>query len=287
MILEKDEKGNTISSCKDCIFAVYHQSTAWHRIQTGCKFSRVEKFRERGTPVDWINGDAVSHHQIHTFCNNIRDESWRQNQHTQDLDFLAWKVSKDNEVRWSPVIWAGYLPNEIRCYSTKDCILNIMDSICSILDQKIPPQQIVISIDCEIDFVELISEIKSWYKETGSLVPLFFNRVLSSDYERQVIDSGLTKITSTYYVAIRAGTELPEDFIEKVNIAINTELKMVAVVHNEDKSILMVSTLLHKSLNGNVLGESDEGSASFLEEKLKIINGETGILEMGDLYANS
>jgi len=283
MILEKDENGNTISSCKDCVFGIYHQSTPYHRIQTGCKFSRVEKFRERGTLVDWVNGDAVSHHQIHTFCSNIRDKSWQSQQHTQDLDFLAWKVSKDNEVRWSPVIWVTEA--EIQGTSLqRSVILSVSDTISSVLAQKIPPQQIVISIDAKIDFVELISEIKSWYKETGSLVPLFFNRVLSSDYERQVIDSGLTKVTSTYYVAIRAGTELPEDFIEKVNSAINTELKMVAVVHNDDKSILMVSTLLHKNLNGNVLGESDEGSASFLEEKLHIINGDTGILSMEKLY---
>lgn len=275
MILEKDSDGKTISSCRDCIFAIYHQSKEWYKIQTGCKFSRVEKFRERGTSVDWVNTDAVSHHQIHTFCNNIRDKSWQQSQHTQDLDFLAWKVSKDNEVRWSPVVWLTDSENHIE---------NIKTSIKSVLTQKIPPQQIVVSVDCKLDFVELISEIKSWYKETGSLVPLFFNRVLSSDYERQVIDSGLTKVTSTYYVAIRAGTELPEDFIEKVNSAINTELKMVAVVHNEDKSTLMVSTLLHKSLNGNVLGESDEDSASFLEEKLRIINGDTGILGMDELY---
>ena len=68
------------TTCKHCIWAEYASGT-----QTGCKFNRIEKFKERGVGVKLnidtedsglIESMSRNHYTVERFCNACRDQNW-------------------------------------------------------------------------------------------------------------------------------------------------------------------------------------------------------------------
>src|SRR3990167_8272488 len=150
MILEKDEDGFIISRCRECVFGQFTQDQPWHKTQTGCLFDRVDKFKNRGTNVQWVEGDAVSANEVHVFCNCIRSQPWLD-EHKINLEAGMEKVRKDNTINWSGVV-----------YSYSNNIQDIKNSVLSLSKSKIKPEKIMVSIfNSEIDYVELISSIRA------------------------------------------------------------------------------------------------------------------------------
>jgi len=265
MILEKDENGFFISKCKDCIFGDFYQDQPWHKEQVGCKLNRIDKFKERGTLVEFKEGDAVDSYEIHTFCNAIRDQEWLDEHKFSNLEDAKEQVSKDNELKYTCVIYS----------EEGDCIEKVRTSLNSVLKQDISPEKIIIAIHSDtLDYPKLITEIRSTYI---SNVPLSFSRVLEYRYPRYLIDFSLLNIKSTYYLAVLAGSILEDGLVSKVNNMIE-DCKMVSIAKNLDSSILLVSKRLHDELGGNSMGilTKDETESKYfnIEDKLVAINNE-------------
>lgn len=266
MILEKDEDGLLISPCRECIFATFEQTQPWHKKQTGCLFDRVEKFKERGTRVEWRDGDAVSSYEIHTFCNNLRGLEWLKEQDSKDLSKAMDQCYEDNKLQYLAIIYSKNI----------ECIEEIKQSLNDILKQEILPQKIIISTyNKELDYPRLITEVRSSY---DSKIPLSFSRVLEDKYERYIIDHCLSDVKFQSYLAVLAGTPMKSDMMKKLNDLINVDCKLVSIAKNHDGSLLYVSTILHNELCGNSEGTLEinerKETHSRIEDKLVAISEE-------------
>lgn len=269
MILERDEEGLIVSPCRECIFSIMEQTEPWHKKQTGCRFNRIDKFKARGTKVIWKEGDAVSANEIHVFCNAFRPQSWAD-EHKQPLSLLELKVRKDNQIKWDAVVWS----KEVKCVEA------IKATVLSLLKQTIQPTKILISIDNkDVDFPNLVMVIRG----LDLKIPIFFNKVLDSKYERYLIDHALSKSTTQYYMSIKAGMALADYLVDDIDIQINDNCRMVAIAKNDDSSVLVVSRQLHDTLNGNseMVCETDSKSYFNIEDKLVAINPEYSNTIMG------
>lgn len=269
MILERDENNLLISPCKSCVFGLFEQTEPWHKKQIGCRFNRIEKFKERGSRVEWKEGDAISANEIHVFCNNFRDESWSKEQE-QPLSLLELKVRKDNQIKWDAVVWS----KEVKCVEL------IKATVLNLLKQTIQPTKILITIDNRnVDFPNLVMVIRG----LDLKMPIFFNKVLDSKYERYLIDHALSKSTTQYYMSIKAGMTLADHLVDDIDIQINDNCRMVAIAKNDDSSVLVVSRQLHDTLNGNseMVCETDSKSYFNIEDKLVAINPEYSKTIMG------
>lgn len=271
MILEKDKNGMTVSPCKDCIFSILDNDKPWHKNQIGCRFDRVEKFRQRGTEVEWVEGDSISANKIHIFCNMFRDSEWSREQNNP-LNLLELKVRKDNQIKWDAVVWS----KEVKI------IEDMKKTVLNLSKQLIQPEKITIGIDNKyVDFPELVTVIR----DLELKIPIFFNKILEIKYERHIIDHSLSKSSSQYYMAIKAGTEIKEDVISNLDNILNDECRIIALAKNENSSVIICNRLLHDSLNGNseMVADGDSPISYFnIEDKLIAINPEysNAILEL-------
>lgn len=252
MILEKDEDGFIISKCKECVFAQFEQTQPWHKTQVGCLFDRVDKFKNRGTNVEWVEGDAVSANEVHVFCNNIRSEPWLK-EHKVSVEEGMKKVRKDNTINWSGIV-----------YTYSNNIQEIKNSVLSLSKSKIKPEKIMVSVfNKDIDYIELVSGIRAM-----SINNVIFNRIIENKYEKYLVDYSVNLITSNFYMEVLAGQTIQEDTISKIDNLINDDCKMVSMAKNEDGTIQFINRLVHKSLYGNEQLESEDKKISSIEEKL-------------------
>lgn len=256
MIIEKDDNGLSVSKCKDCIFATWEQDKPWHKTQTGCKFNRIEKFKNRNTDVDWVDGDSVSSYQIHFFCNNIRDTEWL-NARKCTLKSAELIVRKDNTIQWTAIL-----------YTYEYNINDIKNTIISLVSSKNKPKKIIISAFIESGFVELISQVKSI--ETD--IPIVFSRIIDNKYPKYLIDYAVVNIQTQYYLAIKSGQILKNDFVDYADSLINDECNLITEVHNKDHTISLINTLIHNELGGNIELCSDGNVITEISDKLIALN---------------
>lgn len=253
MILQRNEDGSYITPCRECIFAEFRENPEkeLNAVQTGCKFNRPDKFKNRGTKVDWIEDKYVSYHSINVFCNCIRDREWQKNEKIElnDMDGAIKRVTKDNEVRWSGIILCEDLTN----------LDTIKKSLDWMLSSRIQPESIVISLKSK-EAISNIQELREFYKENK--VPLFFNRCLEITYEREPLDQCALKCNAQYYVAVQAGYTF-DDLIEKFNTAL-FDCKLIGII--KEQNLLVCHAGIHKALGGNK-GDFIETKVVGMDEK--------------------
>lgn len=253
MILEKDEDNMIISRCRECVFSVMAQTQPWHKTQTGCLFNRVDKFKNRDTRVEFVEGDAVSANEIHVFCNCIRSQPWLD-EHKINIEEGMKKVRKDNTINWSAIV-----------YTYGDNIQEIKNSVLSLSKSKIKPEKIMVSVfNKDIDYIELVSSIRAM-----SINNVIFNRIIENKYEKYLVDYSVNLINSEFYMEVLAGQTIQEDTVSHIDSLINDDCKMVSMSKNESGTVQFVNRLVHKSLYGNQELESEDGNKlASLEDKL-------------------
>lgn len=238
MLLYRDENGAFVTPCRECIFAEFKDNPDKElgAIQTGCKFGRIEKFKNRGTQVEWTEDEYVSYNKIHVFCNCIRDREWQSKEgiEVNDIDGAMKKVVFDNTIRWSGVVLCDEL-------SPLD---DIEKSIDWMVSQKIKPKNIVISLRSK-DTVRHIQEIREKYQESN--IPMYFSRCLETSYEREQLDQCVHHVKGQYYVAVQAGLTF-SNVIDKLEDAVR-DCKLVAIV--KEQGLLICQLGIHQAVAGN------------------------------------
>lgn len=247
MLLHRNESGSFITPCRECIFAEFRDNPEKElgATQVGCKFGRPEKFKNRGTQVDWVEDEYVGYNKIHVFCNCLRDREWQKNEgfDVNDIEGAMNKAREDNQVRWSGIILC----------EESTTIETIQTSIDWMVAQKIKPRNIVVSLRSK-NVIKNIQEIRETYKETN--IPLYFSRCLEISYEREQLDQCVHHVSGQYYVAVQAGYTF-SDVINKLEEAIHN-CKLVAIV--KEQNLLVCQMGIHQALGGNKM--------DFIETKL-------------------
>lgn len=249
--MQRDENGLIISECSNCIFATWERDKPWHGKQLGCLFNRIEKFKKRGSLVEYNETDDCDSYTVHGFCNAIRDNEWAKEQgEGLTNEELMEVVDADNVVQYTAII------TEMEANCTETAIANVKHSIEGVIQQDILPKRIIISTyGTTIDVPELVLTIKDWYNELyvgeDVKIPLYFNKCLVNEYDRHIIDNSMSKVETNYYVAIRSGFFLLSDKIGNLNRRINTECEHVAIVTDSNENVYISSVGLHKALAGH------------------------------------
>lgn len=256
MLLTRNEEGAIVSPCRECIFAEYrvNPEKEWQATQTGCLFNRPEKFKNRGTKVEWVEDDDVAYHKIHVFCNTMRDREWQKENGIEpsDIEKAKLRVIEDNKVRWCGIVLCDS--------STElDCIKTTLDWMTSV---SIPAQSIVVSLRSK-DSIKYIQEIRETYKNTE--IPLYFNRCLEVTYDREPLDQCALKCDGQYYVGVKAGKTFG-DVVERLETSIK-DCRLVGVVTGED--ILICHIGIHKVLGENKVENIEKKMVDF-DEKFKV-----------------
>lgn len=232
-LLDKD--GDIFTNCKDCGFSIFDELEL---TQVGCKLNRVEKFREQGLTEE-LETDGIAHSRIKTVCNTFRDKAWvaiherpvtkvlEQVRTTVDLIIVCDKSYDDKPI----------------------FIAHILSTINQINEQKQPPDNVIFVFPNKqpISFKEINELIDSSVKVPHQIVRVFENLTPGG-----LVDLGVNRCKSLYYITFSLGAFIPKDAISSIDRAINKKLKRFVLLLSPDKfNGLVVQRLIHNLVCGN------------------------------------
>ncbi len=207
------------TNCNDCLFAQFTGNK-----QTGCKQNRLSKYIEQGLTTKIVEDDK-SYYHINTICNAFCQDEKLVNMIPKIIRVQCDLIVSSYEQVFDP---------------TQD----IINTIKSAVSNKEKPNKIFIVVKNNIiKFRSLMSELKSICGD----IPFNLIQSLDNTYEKS-IDYAVNSVKSTYYTVLEAGDKPYPDFINRLNIALNTDLKRFVMVEGDHD---VYSTKLHKLFHGN------------------------------------
>lgn len=231
------------TSCNDCVFAEFEGNE-----QVGCELNRIEKLEKNGAEIIGLHDEEEDKKYFlirGRFCNACRTE-----EALKDIPARKWKehVATQNRVRCEMVVYAGPL-------STKD---DVWKSVQSFLAQTHKPYGIKIILHkSEAEANYLVSNLRTVE------IPWEVTTVVEEDagYNR-AIDLNATECKATYMTICRAGYEYPNNYLARIEHAINQEMiRFVALLPDAYGNALFVQSKINKMLGGNkpmVVGEDED-----------------------------
>lgn len=231
---------NTI--CRDCIFASWDKNE-----QTGCNFNhRIDRFILLGK-ANLVRELDKYFYKIGRFCNACRNREWAESENGSDLKKV---VEKQIEVRIDYIIFG----TEGNYEEVRDRVKVTLNSI---LNQVVKPYSIsLINSNKEIESRKFWLDLKHWCGEVKFRVV----RPLDDDPVNAAVD----KFSGTYYSLWESGEIVPSDYSEKINNAINIQLRPISMITTESGNGTLIQRMVHNAVSGN----SDEYD---VEEKIKMV----------------
>lgn len=246
------------TTCKDCIWAEYASGT-----QVGCKFNRLEKFKERGVKVnlkiDTEDKGLVdaprNHFEIERFCNRCRDSEWgKRYDNPLDTCIVQSAVQFDIIV---PIL-ADKNIQEIKLVF--DDLIREGDKVNSVhfsFAEGVAIQPYLIQLN------EYFADVCPVFYTQAKLLKNFDDKAL------QLVNHALNKCTGMYYLVIDLAehSKLPSTWIDMAENWINEELYPVIMVESVSGiNGLMVHRRVHTSFGGNTNKSITEKIKKMLEE---------------------
>lgn len=215
--------------CKDCIFA---QLT--NGVQTGCSVKNLEKFEK--TYED-------NYYLFQRHCNSYRTASWLKNDKNEDPHE---RIKQENKIR------IGYAVNFIGDYNES----NFKKTIKSLNNPSY-----VVAVNDRVEhnkqLFDIITEETKLHQSRIHVIQIINQK------EKYYIDEAFRAARNGYFCYSKSGFIFPSNFYEKLNKAVNTDMKLVSVCL-DDNFILFQSTLF-KYLEGNKPRMLEDGT---MEDKL-------------------
>ena len=242
------------TSCKDCIFAEYNNNT-----QTGCKFNRIEQFKNNGTKIVEAYDDDKEFFVIDRFCNYCRNDQWmKDNVNGQTAEQVVKNEAKI-QVDVLVYIHAG------------NYIQSIQQTIDSLNQQFMLPKSItLVNNNSTIKNHDLVLLMRNQTNQYSWRV----EQIVEENCKKlRAIDLSVKKCKGTYYIVIDAGSILRENFIYQINQMINEQLLKISLIIGNGHSPSVTQTRLHKILAGN------KGSKTVIE-KIKELAEEQNLEHM-------
>jgi hypothetical protein len=164
---------------------------------------------------------------------------WKTANRGKDLQAVA---EKENELNLSLVI------------IVRDDISGFDKTIESIQNQKIRPTRVLFVItSSDVNYIEFILKAKEIAELTGLGIKaqsIADPKILENDL--LIIDEAFKEIKSGHYSVFELGYDIPENWISKIDEAVNKEDKMVCYIKPIDSiNGITAQTMMHKFLYGN------------------------------------
>ena len=249
------------TTCQYCIWAEGISGT-----QTGCKFGRIKKFKERGINVK-LNYDLLdvdtddtglgtglkSYYTIERFCNRCRDQEW-SNRYDHPYD----KCIEQSQVQFDIIV---PIVHDVDILDIQRIFGNLLRE-----DAKINNVHLVFSEDVVIKpYLIALNE----YFDGVSAV--YYTQTRETD-KSLLINHALSKCTGMYYLIIDVDNhkELPTLWMDMVENWVNTELyPLIMVKSNVEDGYngLLVHCRAHNIFGGNSKKSIDEKIEAIVEER--------------------
>lgn len=207
---QQDNPQTIVTSCRDCIFAVYDDSES-PPMQVGCEFDRIEKFEENGAEIVGQNDGEKQYLLIYgRKCKTQRGPKWGAT-HSKG----KWKeiVKEQIQLKVDIVIKVN-INNDID---------DIVRSIEGVNSQELKPNSLYISVspNSQLHPVDIVNKVKETCR-------------VSWKVERNDINKVPKYLKGTHYAIFNAGYEIPVDFTYKLNKVINEDLEMFVALRPDN-----------------------------------------------------
>tara|TARA_B100000029_G_scaffold148668_1_gene143932 strand:+ start:13004 stop:13795 length:792 start_codon:yes stop_codon:yes gene_type:complete len=229
----KEANGKVIASCKGCFFA--------HKIgitQVGCELNKIQSFRDAGAQIVEAEDEAEEFFIIDRFCSTYRTKDW-----ADSVEDTKAQILLETSI---PV-------NFIVLHSTQSTIDDLEVTLKDIQKQDNKP--ISVSIVVQDKDIEDGFGLRHRTHEYLDRIDVKFYIVTMLDKEceeLEMVDEAFNKCVNGYYSVFRSGSNIPQNFIMKINEAVNIDLEPLSMIRpKDDINGLTVQCVVHKFLNGN------------------------------------
>ncbi len=222
------------TSCKECVFATYEEHT-----QTGCRFGRVEKFRQKGVEVVEAMDEEREFFVIRTRCHIHRHKKspWAMKVPGRD----RMQVARDEvEIELHAII----------VMLAEHTVEDVKKTVDSLLVQTVGLQKGTIVVNRD--------GIKP--SQVRELVPEYWRVQFIMEREAdgghisvgRCVDHAVDSSTADYYAVFSPGYEVPNDYVQAIDRALNDDLeRFVLLEPNEAGQGLLVQLRIHNYYGGN------------------------------------
>lgn len=223
-----DENPPIATSCRDCIFSIVNDN-----IQIGCRFDRLDKFKENGADVVMDKNHFLI---IGRFCNTCRNEEWGRNNPRR-----KWMEIVKERIR----VQVDIIINIENCNDLSD----IMNTVDSAYNQKIKPKSVIIAYNSNTIPIETI--VNSMRGESRGEWRI----------EQLCWEESAKYCKGSYYAVFNAGYIIPNYFIEKINKALNEDMiRFVSIMPDRDgNGLVMINAKLSLSDIHNMAENTNSG----------------------------
>jgi len=249
--LPADPKSPYVTQCRNCVFAIYEGET---QIENGCTLGRLAQFEARGATITGYDDGHKQFLTIDRFCNACHN---RQSPYLKGTTLAEWEtaVRETIRMRLAVVIYCDASTTEDQLDRT----------LAGWAIGTIRPRKILIVLDdTGFDSDAAIAALRTaqigtaWEVITPlpwdeqEQVPYASHRDRCLDIAVQKLDAG----TILYYHAMNAGQEPVPGYIDRLDRAINEELRPIVTVPDTPFGYTtMVAYHKHNDVVGNK-GES-------------------------------
>ena len=222
-----------ISSCKGCCFAEKIGIT-----QVGCELNKIESFKNSGATIKEAEDESEEFYIIDRFCATYRNDEW-----ANSFDKPKQQVLLETSI---PV-------NFIILHGLGSVVEDLENTLLGVASQSNKPTSAIVVVqNPEIeDGFGLRHKIHE-YLDRANIPFYIVTMVDKNTTELKMIDEAFAKCSNGYYSVFRSGTDIPHNFILKLNEAVNINLESVSMIQpKDDLNGLTIQCVVHKFLRGS------------------------------------
>lgn len=212
---QQQDKKQTLTSCKDCVLAIYNGNT-----QTSCLANRIDKL-EYHEAYD----EEKEFFVIKRFCNYYRNN---KEVYTKDGSVDIHKIKKESQITLDIIISCNGINDEYYDY-----IMDLYYYILNNYNQQKVSFYLVYSIATKKQ-VELMKKLQSEIKHSSIILYR----------DDSYLHNALIKSNKSYHVLIKKDKRPSINFAFKLNNLINEEMKKIITF--VDNSVCVFSNLAYK-----------------------------------------
>ena len=239
---EEEESQVLVTSCKDCVFAIYEGKT-----QNGCSRGKLDILKNRGVSVVEAEDLTKEFFVVKAMCFDYRPPEWGDAYEGKEEE----RLSKEQLLRYN-----------VGIIIDKDNPLEgIKSTFESLTSQVRKPNRVIIANNTdESDFKKFVTEIEKKIDNKDDKIQIViidlmdnFHEIDHVDTDCGIVDEMFTKFGNGYYVILKSGSILKENSIQALSDAVGKYQYSVPMITGFNKDIdgLMVQAFIHKFLGGS------------------------------------
>jgi len=220
------------TSCEICVFATWQGNE-----QKGCKLNRISKLVENGAELDKVTENGKTHFNIlNRWCNKCRNTDWGDRHPKRKWAEIA---SKEVQLKYDIIVYC----------EGSNTLEDIEKSLDFINTQTLLPNKVIFVID--FDFKTDIDDVVNLVRDSSKTI---WN-VISVKEGAQPLDEAAKSVDGFYYCVFGAGVHIPNNFLSKIESAINDDaLQISAIEPDSTNNGMVIQKMLHDRLSGNIGG---------------------------------